>query len=407
MKKETNILNITYDFPPSPFWGMGSSVKLLCDNIYKECNLVVATRYKEQKCSKKYPIIESSKETDSLFLTNEFDPNESYKDFELLLAWNTLFAKTIISYYEKNKLTPTVIHNHNWMTYPTAIILRDYFGSKIISSVHFFEKQYNKTENTSTNIDLNDIVKLEESILKDSNKVIFLSEESTLTMLNNYGSKVSSRFSVIPHGLDFDLINSVKKRHNNVIKNRCLRIIFVGRLVPEKGITYFLDSIGKVMTLVYIPFEVFVVGDGFLRETLEKKYSTMSIKFLGNISQLELFNLYDSADILCSPTLTETFGLVIIEGMAFENAVLTTVGPTVVNHIEDMKTGLTVKIEDTKKGLHINSSSLTKKLIKLISDNSLRKTLARNAAVKAKSKYNIKTEAKSILNIYKEVCHKT
>ena len=73
MKKETNILNITYDFPPSPFWGMGSSVKLLCDNIYKECNLVVATRYKEQKCSKKYPIIESSKETDSLFLTNEFE----------------------------------------------------------------------------------------------------------------------------------------------------------------------------------------------------------------------------------------------------------------------------------------------------------------------------------------------
>lgn len=95
-------------------------------------------------------------------------------------------------------------------------------------------------------------------------------------------------------------------------------ILFVGRLAEKKGVTYLIEAMKQLDALLVI------VGDGLLREDLEKQTSDMAEKviFLGTRTHEELKTIYASADIFVCPSVTakdgdqEGFGLVMLEAMA-------------------------------------------------------------------------------------------
>lgn len=95
-------------------------------------------------------------------------------------------------------------------------------------------------------------------------------------------------------------------------------VLFVGRLAEIKGVAYLIDAMKKVNALLVI------VGDGPLREALEKQAVEMKDKvlFLGAKTHIELKTIYASADIFVAPSITagngerEGLGLVILEAMA-------------------------------------------------------------------------------------------
>jgi glycosyltransferase involved in cell wall biosynthesis len=83
-------------------------------------------------------------------------------------------------------------------------------------------------------------------------------------------------------------------------------LLYVGRVSAEKNIEAFL----KLNT----PGTKVVVGDGPGRAELEKAYP--SAKFLGYKRGEELAACYGMADLFVFPSLTDTFGLVVIEALA-------------------------------------------------------------------------------------------
>jgi len=89
--------------------------------------------------------------------------------------------------------------------------------------------------------------------------------------------------------------------------------LYVGRVAIEKNIEAFL-SLDLLGTKV-------VVGPGPARESLQRKYP--SAKFLGPQSGEELVRTYAASDVNVFPSLTDTFGLVMLEALACGTPVAT------------------------------------------------------------------------------------
>jgi glycosyltransferase involved in cell wall biosynthesis len=82
--------------------------------------------------------------------------------------------------------------------------------------------------------------------------------------------------------------------------------LFVGRVAVEKNLEAFLS--------LDLPGTKVVVGDGPARRALEGKYP--SARFLGGLSGEALARAYASADVFVFPSITDTFGIVLLEALA-------------------------------------------------------------------------------------------
>ena len=109
-------------------------------------------------------------------------------------------------------------------------------------------------------------------------------------------------------GVDVDLFHPSKRTSMPDPFEGMERPIFlnVGRVAVEKNIEAF--------TELDLPGTKVVVGDGPQREELERKYP--KVKFLGPKFGEELAACFAHADTFVFPSLTDTFGLVILEAMA-------------------------------------------------------------------------------------------
>jgi glycosyltransferase involved in cell wall biosynthesis len=82
--------------------------------------------------------------------------------------------------------------------------------------------------------------------------------------------------------------------------------LYVGRLAVEKNV--------EALLSLNLPGTKVVVGDGPTRRPLEAKYP--QVRFLGPLSREALAQAYASADVFVFPSLTDTFGIVLLEALA-------------------------------------------------------------------------------------------
>ena len=80
----------------------------------------------------------------------------------------------------------------------------------------------------------------------------------------------------------------------------------VGRVAVEKNLEAFLE--------LDLPGTKVVVGDGPARKSLEKRFP--DVRFLGTRSGEALAKCYCAADVFVFPSLTDTFGNVLLEALA-------------------------------------------------------------------------------------------
>jgi glycosyltransferase involved in cell wall biosynthesis len=88
-------------------------------------------------------------------------------------------------------------------------------------------------------------------------------------------------------------------------KNVPLKVLYVGRVSKEKN----LDDLCKLQDM----YDITVVGDGPILKDLIRKYR--KVYFTGYKFGEELSKIYSENDVFAFPSLTDTFGIVIIEAM--------------------------------------------------------------------------------------------
>lgn len=135
---------------------------------------------------------------------------------------------------------------------------------------------------------------------QDSKKVL----TTTQTMVNELKSNGFTS-DVIPwtRGVDKEIFSHIKREETNYYT-----ILYVGRVSKEKG----LDDLCKINYVEDCKIQI--VGDGPYRKELETKYP--HVEFVGYKKGKELAQYYRNADVLCFPSRTDTFGIVMIESMS-------------------------------------------------------------------------------------------
>jgi len=122
--------------------------------------------------------------------------------------------------------------------------------------------------------------------------------------------------NVIPDGVDLARFSPVPR----TVQPACVQILTIGRLIPRKGFQSLIQALPQLIAHATADFEIELVGDGPLRETLvalaEELQVSHKIRFTGSVSYSELPQKYREADIFALCSLAEGMPLVVLEAMA-------------------------------------------------------------------------------------------
>lgn len=133
------------------------------------------------------------------------------------------------------------------------------------------------------------------------------------------------RVVVAPNAVDMRFF-SLYERDARRPEARC-KFLYVGRLHPAKGLDTLLNAwrlLGSHLTSLTI------VGDGPARSHLTRRVTLeglSSVHFAGHLNREGLANEYASADVFVFPSLSDPWGLVLNEAMAFGLPIVTTSAP--------------------------------------------------------------------------------
>lgn len=119
-----------------------------------------------------------------------------------------------------------------------------------------------------------------------------------------------------------------------------LRVLNVGRLVPDKGQAVLLEAMA-LLEARGIEVELTFVGDGPDRTALEAAAGP-SVRFAGAVGQDRIRALYEEADAFCLPSFAEGVPVVLMEAMATGLPVVTTRIAGIPELVEDGAGGLLV-----------------------------------------------------------------
>lgn len=130
-------------------------------------------------------------------------------------------------------------------------------------------------------------------------------------------------------------------------------LLFVGRLVPEKGVFDLLDAYAKLEGNLRSQVGLVFAGDGSSRQELERRAQRIApgtIRFPGFAHREDLAGLYALAEVLILPTHSDTWGLVVNEAMACGLPIIVSdVAGCAADLVEDGCNGYVVPPRDLEK----------------------------------------------------------
>ncbi len=166
---------------------------------------------------------------------------------------------------------------------------------------------------------------------------------SNITQAKFLGFDADSFYSVQRISTFFEQTYGIKNIDNTV------KLIFIGRLTPDKGWGFTCESCKKLIEEVNpTAISLIVVGEGPLREALTQTLGSLfpHVHFLGRVSPQLIPALLANSDIHVTTSEKETTGLTILEASASAIPVLAPRAGGVVDHIEDGKNGLFFNPQD-------------------------------------------------------------
>lgn len=220
---------------------------------------------------------------------------------------------------------------------------------------------------------------------------------------SDYLTAYREKCRIVPYGIEphieqiSDLYIEKKKKMEDTIEGRITRFLFIGRLVYYKGCDILIEAFSKVNNA-----ELMLVGTGPLEDTLRQKVFELGINkkvtFKGSISDEEMIECIRSCDALVLPSIvkSEAFGLVQLEAMVFEKAVINTNLPSGVPYVSiNKETGLTVTPGSVEE--------LTEAMQWLVNHEFERKIMGQKGRERVKKYFTTTKMLNNIEKIYKEL----
>lgn len=200
---------------------------------------------------------------------------------------------------------------------------------------------------------------------------------NTLGLLEKHGI---SSLRHCPHGIDSGLFNPAYRseflRKRYLPGGKGIILLYVGRMAPEKDLEVLMEA-ARLLNQCGLSYRLLMVGDGPSRRKLEDR-GIDNVFFCGYLRGQDLYDLYASADMFVFPSVTETFGNVVLEAMASGLPVVATLAGGVEDNLLHGRNGLAFRSGDGK--------DMADKIKMMMKDGDLRQTLARGALEYARAR---------------------
>lgn len=199
---------------------------------------------------------------------------------------------------------------------------------------------------------------------------------------------------IIPMGVDSGLFVPARKKSGDGT-----RILYVGRLIKEKGVSVLLEAVAHLPDPLRSSIFLDIVGDGPDLKVLQQQARMLGIEsrvsFAGSVPNEELPKIYQAASLFIGASDSEGQGVVYLEAMACGVPVIATNVGGVGEIIEHGVNGYLVAPRDPE--------AIAKAIVELLENDSRRLQLSDKARQQVVQHYSWESVAKRFADSYREV----
>lgn len=369
------ILMLSWEYPPRVVGGISRVVHDLSHKLVNDGHEVTVVTYKDGNV----PYIEDDNGVMVYRVDNFMISSNNLIDWTMQLNFN-MIAKTGEIIAEKGSFD--VIHAHDWLVAYAAKTLKTAYNIPLVSTIHATEAGRNSGIRDEQQRYINDT---EWMLTYESSEVIVNSNYMRSELQRLFGLPYE-KINVIPNGVNLNMYDGIEKdydfRRKYAMDNEKI-ILFMGRLVYEKGIQTLISAMPKILNH-YHDAKLLIAGKGGMIDELRNQVNYLGlgnkVYFTGYLGSKDVQKMYKCADVSVFPSTYEPFGIVALEAMLSGT-------PVVVSDVG----GLNEIVDHGINGMKSyagNANSFADSILTLLFDQKLCDTVTKNAISKVKSEYN-------------------
>ncbi len=377
MKRQLNVMMFSWEFPPRVIGGISPHVYFL-----SKCLVKHGVKVHVVTCD--FPGAPAHEVLDGV----EVHRIDSYKnpspDFATwVYLMNLNMQREAAAIAAKLPEPIDVFHAHDWLVATAGIGLKHVFRKPLLVTMHSTEIGRRDGLHTDTERMIHET---EAWLTYEAWRVVCCSDYMVSHVKWAFGLP-ADKLSMVPNGVNpqtFDALNGQDLsafRLQYALPNEKI-VLYVGRLVYEKGIHILINAVPKILSKVDAKFVI--VGSGYMKDQLTNIVKSMGLEhkvlFTGFVDEDSLLKLHKLSDVSVVPSLFEPFGIVALEAMAAKS-------PVVVSDTG----GLSEIVDHDETGVKVypnNTDSLAWGITKVLTNDNYAKTVRANAYKKILEKYD-------------------
>ena len=249
---------------------------------------------------------------------------------------------------------------------------------------------------------------IEKNLAKKSTKIIAISEIQKKELSEIHRICPAEKIEVIPLGFDLTRFNMDKdskrkkfrKKWN--LKENEIAIGIIGRLVPIKNHSFFIDSIKEIIKKSNFPIRAFIVGDGEEKHNLINYVRNINLDYSLDTSPAtfhftswikEIDEVNSGMDIICLTSLNEGTPVSLIEAQANGKPIVSTKTGGIKNIVLENKTALLSENNDL--------NSFSQNLLSLV-NNSEKRQLFSKYGLEKSEEFHYSKLINNVKNLYEK-----
>ena len=370
------ILMLTWEYPPRIVGGIARVVHDLSKRLIKDGHEVTVVTYRD---SADVPEYENDKGVNVDRVDNYMIHSNNFIDWIMQLNFNMISKATEIINKEGGF---DVIHAHDWLVTYAAKTLKNAYDIPIVATIHATEAGRNSGIHNETQRYINDTEWL---LTYEATEVIVNSNYMKNELQRLFGLPFE-KINVIPNGINLSNFIGIERdydfRRQYAMDNEKI-ILYVGRLVYEKGIQHLIAAMPKILSN-YHDAKLVIAGRGGMMDELKAEARNLGlgnkVYFTGYLDSKQVQKMYKCADVAVFPSTYEPFGIVALEAM------LAGV-PTVVSDVGGLNEIVNHGV-DGMKSYAGNPNSIADSVTSLLYDHQLAANVSKRAKQKVKEQFN-------------------
>ncbi len=392
MKHTLNVMMLTWEYPPRVIGGISPHVHFLSKSLAKNgVKVYVVT------CD--FPGAPAHETIDGveIYRVDSYkNPSPDFATWVYLMNMNMQREAAALAHSLDGKID--VFHAHDWLVANAGIGLKHVFRKPLLVTMHSTE--IGRREGTRTDTERM-IHETEAWLTYEAWRVICCSDYMVSHVRWAFGLP-NDKLTMVPNGVNTNVYEHVEKQDLTQFRSKFTLpdeklVLFVGRLVYEKGAHVLINAIPKVLAKTNAKFVI--VGSGYMKAQLSNIVKSMGLEhkvlFTGFVDDETLLKLQKCADVSVVPSLFEPFGIVALEAMAAKS-------PVVVSDTG----GLSEIVEHDVTGVKVypnNPESLAWGITKILLDDAYSNRIRENAYQRVQEKYDWDKIAQQTKRIYESV----